>query len=606
MERRLVLAIVLMIAVMLLSNLLFPPIEAPDAGRTGADTMAVVQREDTVGLVPPAGGTPPDTGRAFVPADTVDALPAEVSVDQDQEVPGTGAATEVAAEAPSSDTVRVRTPLFELAFDTRGATLVSAQLPNYLSYSPTVEDQQPVDLIRRGDRLFGHRIAVGGDTLDLRDAVFGSDRESVELTAASGPDSVSFRHSVPNTPLSLIVTYRFRPDTYLFEVTGRFEGIGGRGYTVLTSLGRGLRSNEANESEDLTEMSWAALNRGRDVATGRLERVDPDDLTAVEGGPFRWVATKNKYFLVAYLTRPPDPGFGGLLVSGNTEESSAEMRAALPVPAGAPSFQFDVFLGPQDYGRLRAAGEDLQNVNPFGWRWLQPVIRPLAGLIIAILVWMRDFFGLAYGWVLILFGVLTRIVLFPLYQKSMRAQMSQMQVQPLIKQMQEKHKDEPQKMQQEMMKLYKEHNINPLAGCLPMLLPFPILITLFFVFRNTIEFRGVPFLWLPDLSLKDPIYIVPFLMGASMLLLNWIGQRGMETNAQMKMMTYAMPVVFTFLFASFPAGLNLYYATSNIASLPQQVYLSRERRKARAAAPSIEPKSGGSPKSGPRKRKKPT
>jgi len=193
--------------------------------------------------------------------------------------------------------------------------------------------------------------------------------------------------------------------------------------------------------------------------------------------------------------------------------------------------------------------------------------------------------------VLILFGVLMRVVLFPLYQKSMRAQMAQMQVQPLMKELQAKYKDEPQKLQSEMMKLYKEHNVNPVAGCLPMLLPMPILFALFFVFQSTIEFRGVPFLWLPDLSLKDPIYIIPLLMGASMFLLSWIGQRGMEPNPQMKMMTYMMPVVFTVMFANFPSGLNLYYATSNLASLPQQLYLSKERRAAKRKADQHKPTS---------------
>jgi YidC/Oxa1 family membrane protein insertase len=135
-----------------------------------------------------------------------------------------------------------------------------------------------------------------------------------------------------------------------------------------------------------------------------------------------------------------------------------------------------------------------------------------------------------------------------------------------------------------MMKLYKEHNVNPLGGCLPMLVPMPILFALFFVFRSTIELRGVPFLWLPDLSLKDPLYIIPLLMGASMFLLSWIGQRGMEANPQMKMMTYVMPLVFTVMFANFPSGLNLYYATSNLASLPQQLYLSKERMAAKRKA----------------------
>jgi len=99
-------------------------------------------------------------------------------------------------------------------------------------------------------------------------------------------------------------------------------------------------------------------------------------------------------------------------------------------------------------------------------------------------------------------------------------------------------------------------------------------------------FRGAPFLWLPDLSLKDPFYIVPLLMGGSMFLLMWIGQRGMEQTAQTRMMGYGMPILFTFLFANFPSGLNLYYATSNFASLPQQLYIAGERQKAKAAGPS--------------------
>ena len=148
-----------------------------------------------------------------------------------------------------------------------------------------------------------------------------------------------------------------------------------------------------------------------------------------------------------------------------------------------------------------------------------------------------------------------------------------------MKKLQDKYEDDPEKLQQEMMKLYKEHDINPLAGCLPMLLPFPILITLFFVFKNTIEFRGVPFWWLSDLSQADPYYITPVVMGASMFLMQYIGQRGMERNTMMKAMTYGMPVMMTFFFLNFPAGLNLYYATSNLASLPQQFYLSKERMK---------------------------
>jgi len=168
----------------------------------------------------------------------------------------------------------------------------------------------------------------------------------------------------------------------------------------------------------------------------------------------------------------------------------------------------------------------------------------------------------------------------------MRSQMATMRVQPLMKEIQEKYKNDPQKLQQEMMKLYREHGVNPLGGCLPMLLPFPILIALFFVFRDTIEFRGVPFLWLPDLSMPDPLYIIPVLMGASIFLLQWITMKSSpQSNPQMKMMMYFMPIMMVVLFLRFASGLNLYYATMNLASLPQQLYLARERKAAAAQPP---------------------
>src|SRR5688500_11697575 len=133
-----------------------------------------------------------------------------------------------------------------------------------------------------------------------------------------------------------------------------------------------------------------------------------------------------------------------------------------------------------------------------------------------------------------------------------------------------------------MMRVYKEHDMSPFstfAGCLPLLLPMPVLFALFFVFQNTIEFRGVPFLWLNDISLKDPFYIVPLLMGGSMFILSWVGMRNAPPNPQAKMMLYVFPVMMTFLFANFASGLNLYYAIQNFAAIPQQWLIAHERGK---------------------------
>ena len=137
------------------------------------------------------------------------------------------------------------------------------------------------------------------------------------------------------------------------------------------------------------------------------------------------------------------------------------------------------------------------------------------------------------------------------------------------------------------MKVYSEAGASPftaLSGCLPMLIPMPVLFALFFVFQNTIEFRGVPFLWLLDISVRDPLFILPVLMGISMYLLSWIGMRNAPPNPQAKMMSYMFPVMMTFILANMASGLNLYYTAQNMASLPQQWLLARERAKARKPA----------------------
>jgi YidC/Oxa1 family membrane protein insertase len=237
-----------------------------------------------------------------------------------------------------------------------------------------------------------------------------------------------------------------------------------------------------------------------------------------------------------------------------------------------------------EYDRLGRIGHGFDDVNPYGWPGFRTIIRPVAAGVRWLLVWMHEHLHLAYGFVLIIFGILVRILLWPLNQKAMRANMQMQAVQPLMKEIQERHKNDPQKVQQEMFKLYKEHGVNPLGGCWPMLLPMPVLFALFFVFQNTIELRGASFAWLPDLSRPDPLYIIPVIMGLSMWGLTKVGQIAMEPNPQMKMMLYIMPVMMTFLFLNFASGLNLYYAVSNIASIPQQWLLARERRKRTAKA----------------------
>ena len=140
---------------------------------------------------------------------------------------------------------------------------------------------------------------------------------------------------------------------------------------------------------------------------------------------------------------------------------------------------------------------------------------------------------------------------------------------------QERYKQDPQRMQQEVMKLYKVHGVNPLGGCWPMLIPMPVLFALFFVFRETIEFRGVPFLWLPDLSRADPLYIVPIVMGLSMFGVSKLGQLGIPPTPQTKMMVYFMPIMFTAMMLFLPSGLTLYILVNTVLSIGHQMIIHR-------------------------------
>jgi YidC/Oxa1 family membrane protein insertase len=227
-------------------------------------------------------------------------------------------------------------------------------------------------------------------------------------------------------------------------------------------------------------------------------------------------------------------------------------------------------------------GRDFENANPYGG-FLQGIVQPFATIVMRVLLWMHEALRLDYGWVLIIFGVVVRLALWPFNQRAMRTSLKMQALQPELQAVQAKHKSDPQKMQAEIMEVYRRHDMSPfsaVSGCLPMLLPMPVFITLFFVFQNTIEFRGVPFLWLSDISLKDPYYILPVLMGASAYALSWIGLRNAPDNPQAKMMSYIFPVMMLVFFVNAASGLNLYYTVQNLAALPQQWLIANERAKA--------------------------
>jgi YidC/Oxa1 family membrane protein insertase len=585
MDRRTIWAILLMMAIAVTPAILLKrPTAAPAKGGIAGqrDSGAVSRADSSRGITAPSGRDTISLERAA----------------GDSGKPALAAPQPSGPAAPRGATVRVTSPLYTYGISSRGARLVEASLPRYRSMAPG-DRGRPVQLLPPDSRLLGLTLVIGRDSIPLSEWPFTASAESLAVTGAT-----PVRLSATRNGVTVDLTYTFRPDDYQIGVSGQVTGVGPNGGRLFVGMGPTLANTEADSNENHRALALVTKHDETErLDFGGLKPGEPKTVS----GPLEWSAVKSKYFVTGVLAF--DSTGGG--ISGVTATAApttakrptqADIRASMPLPPSG-KFNYTVYAGPMEYDRLARIGHGFDDVNPYGWPGFRTVIRPLAAGVRWLLVWMHEHLHLAYGLVLVFFGILVRLLLWPLNQKAMRANMQLQAVQPLMKEIQDKYKNDPQKVQQEMFKLYKEHGVNPLGGCWPMLLPMPVLFALFFVFQNTIELRGASFLWLPDLSRPDPLYIIPVVMGLSMFGLSKVGQMGMPPNPQARMMLYIMPVMMTFLFLNFASGLNLYYAVSNIASIPQQWMLARERQK-RAAKAIVEVKTKSPEPAGKRAKRK--
>ena len=544
---RFLLAMFLMLLVIIVTNRLFPPI-VPE---------------------PPAQTEPTEAGRD-------EAVPEPGLVEPRREEGGLLGGGDERRES----LVTVETPLYTITFTNRGAAARSIQLTGHQSFARG----GPVELVPDGAQILAGTWQVGTDQVDLTRVAYEiSPADGIRLGQGAGPRTLTFRYEHPTQPFASEIRYTFSADSYLVTVEGQLPAE--ERAALFVDLGVGIAINELKEADDRRMMAFSGNHVNEGVRARPLGKVREPEIM---DGPLRWAAVKSKYFVEAIL---PGTGTGeddflaGVWAEPVAERDRAAIRVGMPMGADG-SYAYRAYLGPIEPELLVGVGDDLQEVNPVGWAFLRPIVRPFVGAIHWTVNVLHDRFMLGYGWVLIVIGIMVRVLLWPLNQKAMRSQIKMQAVAPLAQELRKKYPDDPQKVNQETMKLYKEHGVNPLGGCVPLLIPWPVLIALFFVFQNTIQLRGVSFMWLPDLSAPDPLYILPLFLGASMFLVQWIGMRASAAaNPQMKMMMYILPVFMTFIFWRFASGLNLYYATFNLATIPQQILIARERRKAQPAPP---------------------
>lgn len=519
----------------------------------------------------------PDTAAVLTPADSGPPVMHAAPGDQVSEEPESPAVPE--------DTVVVRSPLYRYGISTRGGRLISSQFLHYksLAHGDTTAAGKPdtLELLTPGTALIDAKLAMGTDTLRLDRVHYTASIDS--LTPVLGNATVTFTGESNGHVITL--RYTFDPDDFRIRIDGEISGLGASGGTLLVGMGNGFRESEKNLAEDHRERAIVTKQDGTKLT--RILSLKPQTPTTLSG-PFEWVGVKSKYFVVgvfAYDSIGPKSFTGRIggvqaIARDATPEKPirADVAATLSVPASG-AFGMSWYVGPMEYDRLNHMGHDFDDVNPYGWAWLRPIIRPIAVALRDLFIWMHHALGLGYGLVIVAFGILIRLVLWPLNQKAMRSMTAMQAIQPQLTAIQEKYKEDPPRLQQEMFKLYKENNVNPFGGCWPMLLPYPMLVAVFFVLQNTIELRGVSFLWMPDLAQYDPLFIIPVVMAVSMFAVSRIGMMGMPPNPQTKMMSWLMPGMMLVFFSKFASGLNLYYAVQNLVSLPQQWLIMKERKK---------------------------
>lgn len=565
MDRRFFLALLLTAVIIAITPMLFPS-QPPEAVSKSRVDSAVVGRG------PEASTAATDRSRSESPAP----VPAAESVTGSAAIRSADSSVTAIAPTTAVELTTLKSALATFQFSNIGAAPVSAQIDSYPSQ---IRPGERVKLVVAGGMLLRYRLVSRGDTIRL-------DRVPFQLTRETTAGREALRYSAAIGERTVQIRYVLGADGYTVLTDGTVTNLDGETF-LLTDLPSTIPSAESDTSGDQGHLAYAFKPQHDNASSVNFSRLEPGE-RKLQPGPLTWAAVKNKYFVFGVLSTPQHGLFSEITLSGGarTSKQATNAGATLVSPVKNGQFGFELYAGPQEWKRLVALGRDFDHVNPYGWAFLRGIVQPVAALVIQLLLWMHQALQLSYGWVLVIFGVVIRLLLWPLNQGAMRSSMKMQEIQPKLAEVQKKFQNNPEKQREEIMKVYRESGASPfsaLSGCLPMLIPMPVFFALFFVFQNTIEFRGVPFLWLTDISLKDPLYIIPVLMGISMFVLSWIGLRNAPPNPQAKMMGYVFPVMMTVMLANMASGLNLYYTAQNIAALPQQWLIARERLKAKKA-----------------------
>ena len=453
-------------------------------------------------------------------------------------------------------------------FSAAGGRLVSWKLKGFRATGTSIyEEMVPMRAATSTEGPFSVRLSDNPESASARADI----RASHPRIAADAEGEVVFTEKLPRGR-TLVKRLTVPGKGYLMGMTLELSGPAPRYLDVVWKPGVGLTPDEEaalGQPGTYQNLASVFVLNSKDILK---QRVDKKPKMQEGDDPF-WTAFRNRYFVAAFIPEPAAKCEGVEAISGLASADGTPhgleggLRFQLKDGATRVRIPLRAYVGPQDYVAMKKAGSRFERATDFGMFgifavWLLYALKFLAS------------FTANYGVSIVLLTIFVRVLLWYPSQSSMKQMQKMKEVQPQLQFINEKFKDDPTRKNEETMRLFKEKQINPLGGCLPFAFQLPIFFALFAVLGNAIELRGAPFvLWITDLSAKDPIYLLPVLVGVTM----WIQQMLTPTTgdpAQAKMMKW-MSLVFVLMFVNAPSGLNLYWLVQNAIQIGQQLYTQK-------------------------------
>ena len=465
-----------------------------------------------------------------------------------------------ASDFPGKETtIRITTGLATYLITNKGAMVKSILLSKHKT-----EKGEPIDLVDQKDGAILPLALESNNnevTNILQNAYYQPSTELLELSESkpTGTLKMQLTHA---SGLSVLQEFTFRYNDFMVDINTQIKAPAlasqNLSYNVLYGPGMG---GKVTSQTDYIVFSGATTF----INNERIE-TPPEDIVneVIYRGDLAWTSFQNKYFGVALI---PGEGIKSAVIkkSGDNVYVGLKMES---IQSTAYSSHI-LYAGTKELKVLEKSGHKLFRLMDYGWfgNKFAFLVKPL----LKVLQYFYDMFN-NYGWAIIFVTIIIKIIFSPLTHKSFKSMKGMHKVQPYVKVIQERHKGDRQKMNEEMIELYKKHKVNPLGGCLPMVLQIPVFIALYHALFFSIELRGAPFIgWIKDLSVADPYYVWPVVMGVTMFLQQKLNP-AIGDPTQQKIMMF-LPIVFTFLFMSFPSGLVLYWTVNNILTISQQAYV---------------------------------